>query len=585
MNVQITKALAEAIGYKNLKFVGLGDDEQYRWNAASINLSRINNGDVKKLRELIAAANPSGKKVGKTEALRDLDLWIAAAKNGAANVKCTNTKHFAALVHEYLQTAPLHRLFKKDEACSVWCAYYVGSVTFHEKQVRRDGVEPAYTDVELYFHELGTLRETTLKYKNQDVCGLTVPEALMSVGYLVQTPELAAAYDASTTKYNSIFDKVGMQFLAIGVGTDDLDGNTKESRDSWARYYGHQTLVLERDGAPSRVVIDVRSETDRAKDKDEHAPDPVYWRHKTYLTAGEDESDNDIKEGDEEVEPEIESIAIPTRHIVPCFDLKRHLRLRIHTDNLIEYVYDETLTDKLILPPNNKYLVKMLMEHNGGFNDIVAGKGGGSIIMCAGIAGAGKTLTAECYAEAMKRPLYSVQCSQLGTDPDELEGSLLKVFARAQRWNAILLLDEADVYVAKRGSDLIQNAIVGVFLRVLEYYTGALFLTTNRGDLIDDAIASRCLARINYTAPLVVDQVRIWEVLSATIGVKVPSEAFAEFAAKYPNTTGRDVKNLLKLAMLVSKAGGTAVNLAMLEYVKQFKPTDDALGAPATETK
>ena len=98
----------------------------------------------------------------------------------------------------------------------------------------------------------------------------------------------------------------------------------------------------------------------------------------------------------------------------------------------------------------------------------------------------------------MQRPLYSVQCSQLGLEPADLERELLKIFTRAARWNAILLLDEADVYIHRRGSDIQQNAIVGVFLRVLEYYSGVMFLTTNRAELVDDAIASRCLARIDY---------------------------------------------------------------------------------------
>ncbi len=43
------------------------------------------------------------------------------------------------------------------------------------------------------------------------------------------------------------------------------------------------------------------------------------------------------------------------------------------------------------------------------------------------------------------------------------------------------------------------NAVVGVFLRVLEYFNGLLFLTTNRIDDIDEAIVSRCIALIKFT--------------------------------------------------------------------------------------
>ena len=90
-----------------------------------------------------------------------------------------------------------------------------------------------------------------------------------------------------------------------------------------------------------------------------------------------------------------------------------------------------------------------------------------------------KTLTAEVLAEYKERPLYSIQCSQLGIDPETIEKNLAVVLQRANRWNAILLLDEADVYITKRGSSLQHNAIVGVFLRILEYAQCILIMTTN----------------------------------------------------------------------------------------------------------
>jgi hypothetical protein len=55
-----------------------------------------------------------------------------------------------------------------------------------------------------------------------------------------------------------------------------------------------------------------------------------------------------------------------------------------------------------------------------------------------------------------------------------------------------MLLDEADVFLAKRSrEDHGRNAIVSVFLRMLEYYKGILFLTTNRIGTFDEAFKSR----------------------------------------------------------------------------------------------
>jgi hypothetical protein len=49
-----------------------------------------------------------------------------------------------------------------------------------------------------------------------------------------------------------------------------------------------------------------------------------------------------------------------------------------------------------------------------------------------------------------------------------------------------MLLDEADVFLAARDRrDLQRNAVVSVFLRVLEYYSGILFLTTSKVGAFD----------------------------------------------------------------------------------------------------
>lgn len=63
-----------------------------------------------------------------------------------------------------------------------------------------------------------------------------------------------------------------------------------------------------------------------------------------------------------------------------------------------------------------------------------------------------------------------------------MEQNLNENFQLAQAWDAIVLLDEADIFLTRRNkTDLERNALVSVFLRTLEYYTGILFLTTNRG--------------------------------------------------------------------------------------------------------
>ena len=73
----------------------------------------------------------------------------------------------------------------------------------------------------------------------------------------------------------------------------------------------------------------------------------------------------------------------------------------------------------------------------------------------------GKTLTAECIADLYERPLYSITSGDIGTNPDEVEKKLHKIFDYASMWNCVLLLDEADVFLAERDlENLTRNALV-----------------------------------------------------------------------------------------------------------------------------
>lgn len=81
----------------------------------------------------------------------------------------------------------------------------------------------------------------------------------------------------------------------------------------------------------------------------------------------------------------------------------------------------------------------------------------------------------------------------------EVETKLHLNFRLAHRWGCVLLLDEADVFLAKRNkTDLRRNAVTSVFLRSLEYYAGILFLTTNRVGGIDPAFKSRIHLSVYY---------------------------------------------------------------------------------------
>jgi AAA+ superfamily predicted ATPase len=103
------------------------------------------------------------------------------------------------------------------------------------------------------------------------------------------------------------------------------------------------------------------------------------------------------------------------------------------------------------------------------------------------------------------------------------------------------------VYIRRRDNDLQHNAIVAEFLRTLEYFSGLLFMTTNRVDDIDDAILSRCIAVIDYQPPGPDDARRLWTTLATQLGAELPDTLVERLMADYPGASGRDIKELLKL--------------------------------------
>ncbi|PVI04586.1 hypothetical protein DM02DRAFT_556143, partial [Periconia macrospinosa] len=102
-------------------------------------------------------------------------------------------------------------------------------------------------------------------------------------------------------------------------------------------------------------------------------------------------------------------------------------------------------------------------------------------------------------AEMFKKPLFQITCGDLGTTATEVEKALEMNFSLANKWDCILLLDEADVFLAERTKeDFKRNGLVAVFLRLMEYYSGILFLTTNRIGDFDEAFTSRIHVSLYY---------------------------------------------------------------------------------------
>ncbi|OCK78400.1 hypothetical protein K432DRAFT_356818 [Lepidopterella palustris CBS 459.81] len=219
---------------------------------------------------------------------------------------------------------------------------------------------------------------------------------------------------------------------------------------------------------------------------------------------------NESNEEDRELREE-DLILLPTRILAYVFRERKFALLNLH--NLRKCRTDVDGFQNLKLPKGYKKMVKSLVlthflkkkaslgwgRHDTLDFDVVYGKSRGLIILLHGVPGVGKTSTAECVAEATGKPLFPITCGDLGLTPERVEKTLRETFHLAQLWDCVLLLDEADIFLAQRTkTDLQRNALVSVFLRVLEYYSGILFLTTNRVGVIDEAFKSRIHVTLLY---------------------------------------------------------------------------------------
>lgn len=547
-----------------------------------IDISKLKESEVDLLYKTAGEEKGPGHRVIK----RAIDAFRAVNRN-PSGTRITNLRALPGALKAFIANTCEHRWLFCTENDGVTLPYYVTNIYYTEGRWTGGGrsgyprvYHPPYVTLEL---TCASGDRCSITFKESDL-NSTIPQMLLEEKWYIETPELHAAYLTDLKHYKKWSSKLGKQFLAIGTGT-----GMKQKKNRYGEWEETNTLwPLERDGEPARVVMDNAADDEEGEEESDETKHPMhsyeFWEGTRPIQIRKlDEDGEEVEPTDDSVDAEPEvfdkegklQVALPIHAYVRVFDLEHHAYVRVHVSNLTAYKYDTKLVDKLVVPDTTKNLVTALVGTDDKMGeDIVKGKSGGTIIISTGPPGVGKTLTAEVMAESLKRPLYVVQCSQLGVDATAVEANLVNVLKKAARWKALLLIDEADVYIRERGLDIEQNAIVGVWLRILEKYKGILVMTSNRGTIIDDAVMSRATAWIRYEKPDKKQLRDIWRVLSEQYGVELSKEERAELVKLLPNLTGRNVKNLLKLG---SKIGPKLKQrgVALFQYAAQFLDLED----------
>mmetsp|Transcript_153632 Transcript_153632/g.492431 ORF Transcript_153632/g.492431 Transcript_153632/m.492431 type:complete len:669 (+) Transcript_153632:83-2089(+) len=238
----------------------------------------------------------------------------------------------------------------------------------------------------------------------------------------------------------------------------------------------------------------------------------------------------------------------------------------VMVDGLGAVPWDKHAWNGLVIPQGRKDLLHAVVinQREVGGVDLIAGKGEGTTFLLYGPPGTGKTLTAEAMAELLERPLYVMSAGELGTSPEVTEQNLSEALELCSKWDAIALIDEADILLEERTSgDIMRNAMLCVALRVLEYHSGVLFLTTNKAQGIDTAVQSRLTLALKYDALDEATRCEVWSNLLQFAGCDPSAFQVPQLGPVVIN--GRQIKNCIRLALALARQRGVQLSDGLLQ--------------------
>jgi AAA+ superfamily predicted ATPase len=118
-----------------------------------------------------------------------------------------------------------------------------------------------------------------------------------------------------------------------------------------------------------------------------------------------------------------------------------------------------------------------------------------------------------------------------------------------------------------------------VFLQSLEYFTGTIFLTTNRVECMDHAFASRIHLSLTYPELTHDSRLKVWKSFIQSLHVDTSAmtdDEMGRLAEKELN--GRQIKNVVKMAGLLAGDNGGKLKPEDLDTILRIGKRNELAG-------
>lgn len=259
------------------------------------------------------------------------------------------------------------------------------------------------------------------------------------------------------------------------------------------------------------------------------------------------------------------------------YSLSRKNWCQFFVDNTSDVEWKQDVWKQLVLDLDKREVLEALVSSHqfpSNARDQPEQKGKGLVILLHGSPGSGKTLTAETAAEGSRRALISASLGELNKDNRSyiFEFYLRRLLQYATAWGAVVLLDEADTFLEARahGGDAERNALVAIFLKELEYFSGVVFLTTNRLATFDTAMKSRIHLALGYDPPDLEIRRQVWmqmlqRVPEDELGIEDVDDAVMSLLPEKLN--GREISNAINTARTIARFQKRRLGLEDIEKV------------------